>query len=351
MTGPVPGRGIPLGRIAEQLGGTVEGSPDVLVTGVAGIEEAGEGDLTFVANPKYVAALARTRATAVLLAPALERPDGVTAVRVPDPYAAMMMVLRLFDPGPPEVAPGVHATAIVAADVTVPPDGGVGPYVVVERGVVLGAGTRIGAHGFVGEGAALGEACYLHPRVTVARGCRLGNRVVVHSGTVIGADGFGYAPVEGRYHKIPQLGIVDVGDDVEIGANSCIDRATMGATVIGRGTKIDNLVQVAHNARIGRDVAVAAQAGISGSTRVDDGARLGGQAGLVGHIHIGAGATIGAQAGVIGDIPAGETVSGYPARPHRQTLRAEATLRRLPELVKRLRALDPERKSTEEESS
>lgn len=350
MTGPGSRVNLTLGRIAEHVGGSLEGSPDVCVTGVAGIDEAGDADLTFVSNAKYAAALANTGAAAVLVAPDLECPPGLVVIRVADPYAAMMRVLLLFDPGPPEVAAGVHATAVVADDVELGEGSGVGPHAVIEAGAVIGAGTRIGPHCYVGHAARLGKDCYLHPRVCVARECLLGDRVVLQSGVVIGGDGFGYAPVEGRYHKIPQLGIVELADDVEIGANSCIDRATMGRTYVGRGTKIDNLVQVGHNARIGEDVAVVSQAGISGSTRVGNRARLGGQAGIGGHLHIGEGATVAAQAGVIGDIAAGEVVSGYPARPHRQALRAEATLRRLPDLVKRLRALDPERPSKEKDT-
>jgi UDP-3-O-[3-hydroxymyristoyl] glucosamine N-acyltransferase len=210
----------------------------------------------------------------------------------------------------------------------------------VGRGARLGARTRVGAGTVIDEEATLGADCYVYPRVYVGRGCRLGDRVIVHAGVVIGSDGFGYAPVEGAYRKVPQLGTVIVEDDVEIGANACIDRATFGATRIGRGTKIDNLVQVAHNVAIGEHSALAAQAGVAGSTRLGKGVQLGGQAGLVGHLKVGDGARVAAQAGVIGDIAAGETVSGYPARPHREALRVQAYLRKLPEIARRLRALE-----------
>jgi len=326
-------------EIAQHVGGELSGSPQLPVRGVAGLDEAAEDEISFLHHPRYRAALATTRAAAVLVAPGVECPARLAAIRVPDPYAAVSRLLVLFDPGPPEV-PGVHPTAVVAADAVIGEGAGIGPYAVVEAGVRIGARSRVGAGSHVSTGASLGEDCYLFPRVFVGRGCVLGDRVRVHPGAVIGADGFGYAHIEGRYRKIPQIGIVEVGDDVEIGANACIDRATVGRTRIGRGTKIDNLVQIAHNVAIAEDAALAAQSGVAGSTRIGKGARLGGQAGLVGHITIGDGASIGAQAGVIGDVPAGVTVSGYPARPHGDAMRIEAAIRRLPEVVRRLRALE-----------
>lgn len=318
-----------LADIARHVGGALEGDGTVVITGAAGIEEAGPGELTFVANPKYVSALRTTRASAVLVAPGMDCPESIAAVRTPDPYAALVRVLMLFDPGPPEVAPGVHPTAVVGDGVELGEGAGVGPYAVVEAGARIGKGTRIAAHAYVGHEAVLGEGCYLHPQTYVGRRCRLGNRVVLYPGAVVGADGFGYAPYQGRYHKIPQLGIVDLGDDVEVGANACIDRATMGCTRVGRGTKIDNLVMVAHNAAIGEDGVIAAQAGISGSTRIGDRLRMGGQVGVIGHLRIGNDVTASAKSGIIGDLTDGEMVSGFPARPHREWLRGIAALRKL----------------------
>ncbi len=332
-------RTLSLGEIARLVGGRLEGPDDRTIRRAAGIEDAGPDEITFVANRRYRGALAQTRAGAVLLPPDLACPRGVACIRVSDPYAALVRVLLAFDPGPPELD-GIHATAVVGEGATLASGVALGPHVTVGRGARLGARTRVAAGCVIGEAASLGEDCYLHPRVVVAHRCVIGNRVVVHAGAVIGADGFGYAPVDGVFCKVPQLGIVNVEDDVEIGANACIDRATFGETRIGRGAKIDNLVQVAHNVAIGEGSALAAQSGIAGSTRIGKGVRLGGQAGLAGHLRVGDGASIAAQAGVIGNVDSGETVSGYPARPHRDMMRVEAIVQRLPEFLKRLKALE-----------
>ncbi|MFQ5427149.1 MAG: UDP-3-O-(3-hydroxymyristoyl)glucosamine N-acyltransferase [Gaiellales bacterium] len=332
-----------LQEIAAHVGGSVEGSADVSIQAVAGLEDAGPGDLTFLAHPRYRDAVRTTKATAILASPDVECPDGLAIIRIGDPYGALQRILVLFDPGPPEVPAGVHPAAVVSEDAHLGDGAGVGPCAVIEAGARLGAGARVGAGAYVGELAELGGDCYLHPHVFLGRRCVLGDRVMVQAGAVIGSDGFGYAFVEGHYRRIPQIGIVVIGDDVEIGANACIDRATLGATRIAAGTKIDNLVQIAHNVAIAEDSALAAQSGVAGSTRLGKGVRLGGQAGLVGHLRVGDGAQVGAQAGVIGDIPPGVTVSGYPARPHHEAMRAEAALRRLPDLARRVRALEKRR--------
>jgi len=332
------------GEVADHVEGVLEGDPDVVVRAVAGIEEAGPGDLTFLAHPRYRAALDETRASVILVPPDVPCPAALTAVRVADPYGALQRVLGWFDPGFPGVAPGVHRTAVVDPSAELGPDAAVGPHAVVEAGARLGARTCVGVGGYIGEAAELGEDCYLYPHAYVGRRCVLGDRVVLQPAAVIGSDGFGYAFVDGRYRRIPQIGIVVIGDDVEIGANACIDRATLGVTRIGRGTKIDNLVQVAHNVAIAEDSALAAQSGVAGSTRIGKHVRLGGQAGLAGHIRVGDGVQVGAQAGVIGDVPPGVTVSGYPARPHHEAMRAEAALRRLPDLARRVRALEKGRR-------
>ncbi|NNE43755.1 MAG: UDP-3-O-(3-hydroxymyristoyl)glucosamine N-acyltransferase [Gemmatimonadetes bacterium] len=327
-------------EIAKIVGGALEGSPDVSVRGVAGLHEADAGDLTFLANEKYRGAVAETRASAILVTPGVDCPPRLAVIRVDDPYAALQRVVQLFDPGPPPVEAGVHPTAVVHPEAELAADVAVGPWAVIERGVRIGARTRIGASAYLAPGVQIGEDGYLFPRVYIGRDCRVGDRVILQPGVVIGSDGFGYAPVEGRYHRIPQIGVVVIEDDVEVGANSCIDRATLGETRIGRGTKIDNLVQIAHNVAVSENVVMAAQSGVAGSTKIGSGVQVGGQAGIAGHVRVGDGAKLGAQAGIVGDIAAGSTVSGYPARPHTEVMRASAALRRLPELLRRVRALE-----------
>ncbi len=328
-------------EIARLVGGEVQGDAGRPIRGVAALDAAGPGDLSFVANPRYLPYLHASSAGAVLVARGLdaEVPAGAAAIRVADPHAALALVLPVLYPEEP-APPGVHPTAVVGEDAEIGEGASVGAYAVVGRGVRIGARARIGAQTVVGDGCAVGADSVLHPHVTLYRGVTVGERCTVHAGTRLGADGFGYAFVDGAHRKVPQVGGCRIEDDVEIGANTTIDRGSVGDTVVGRGTKIDNLVQVGHNCRIGRHVIVVSQVGISGSTTVGDYAVLGGQAGVQGHITIGAGARVGGQAGVIGDVAAGETVSGYPARPHREAMRTSALVLRLPELVKTVRRLE-----------
>jgi UDP-3-O-[3-hydroxymyristoyl] glucosamine N-acyltransferase len=329
-----------LGEIARVAEASIEGSPDTEIRGVAGLEDAESGDVSFLAHPRYESALASTRATAVILAPGVPCPKHVQALRAKDPYGALARILSLFEPPGGKIPPGVHPSAVIGSGVTFGEGVRIGPGAVIDEGARIGARCTIGAGAVVGAGAVLGDDCLLHPRAVIAHGCILGRRVIVHPGAVIGADGFGYAMVGGAYAKIPQIGIVEIGDDVEIGANSCIDRATIGRTRIGSGTKIDNLVQVAHNVAIGEGCALAGQSGVAGSARIGDGVRIGGQTGISGHIRIGDGVTVGGRSGVIGDLSPGETVSGFPARSHRETMRIQACLHKLPEMLRRLRILE-----------
>ncbi|MHB9030597.1 MAG: UDP-3-O-(3-hydroxymyristoyl)glucosamine N-acyltransferase, partial [Candidatus Latescibacterota bacterium] len=225
----------------------------------------------------------------------------------------------------------VHPTAVIGENVSL------GPFAVIGERVTVGDNTVIGSCSVILAGSAVGKDCIFYPNVTIMDGCTVGDRVILHAGVVIGSDGFGFAPQYGKYHKIPQIGTVHIENDVEIGANSCVDRAAFGATIIRDGTKIDNLVQVAHNVRVGSHTVIASQVGISGSTSIGNWVRMGGQAGLAGHIAIGDGATVGAQAGVTKDVPAGETVSGYPAKNHMQAMRLEAAFRHLPDLMKKIK--------------
>lgn len=328
-----------LGELARAIGARLEGDPDLEVTGIAGLEEAGEGDLSFLTNPRYRDAASRSEAAAIVVG-SEETLDGRNVLRCDNPYLAFARAIELLAPSELQ-ARGVHPSALVHPSVTVPTDASVGALAVVEEGVEIGAGVVIGAGSVVERGVMLGENTRVFPRVTLHRGTRIGRRCIVQSGSVVGSDGFGYATdEEGRHHAVPQRGSVAIGDDVEIGANVTIDRGTIGDTEIGAGTKIDNLVHVAHNVRIGRDAIIVAQVGIAGSTKIGDCVVIGGQAGLAGHITIGDRVRIGGQGGVIGDLPPGTEVSGYPARPHRQQLRIQALTARLPELIERIKALE-----------
>lgn len=330
---------VSLERICTVIGAACPpGMETFAVRGVASLEDAGPEDISFLANQKYARHLSSTHAKAVIVHSDCETPSTILALRVSDPYMAFLKVLVLFNTRHPDiVAKGVHPLAFIHPEAHVGNDVSVGQFASIAEGVTVGDGTTIGSGTVVLSGSTIGKGCLLYPNVTVMDGCLIGDRVIIHSGTVIGSDGFGFAPFGGKYHKIPQIGTVRIGDDVEIGANTTIDRAAFGTTVIESGVKIDNLVQIAHNVRVASHTVIAAQVGISGSTKIGSWVRLGGQAGLQGHITVGDGASAGGQAGVTKDIPPGETVSGYPAKPHMEAMRLEAALRRVPELLKKVR--------------
>lgn len=334
------GASLTAAAIAELVGGTVMGDGATRVRAVAPLDRAGSDELSFLGNGKYVPLFTRSRAGVVLLSRELaESPGDVRArVVVSQPYEAMLRVLPSLYPESPQQS-GVHPTALLGRGVRVGRGVAVGPYAVIEEDAVLGDGVRIGAHCAVGRGVQIGARSELLPSVTVYSGSLIGERVRIHSGARIGSDGFGYVFHEGAHRKIPHVGRCIIESDVEIGANTTIDRGSIDDTVIGAGTKIDNLVHVAHNVRIGRLCLLLAQAGLAGSARVEDGAIVAGQAGIAGHVTIGAQARIAAQAGVFGDVPAGQSWSGYPARPHREALRAQAALFKLPSLLKRIEKL------------
>ena len=329
-----------LAAIAEALGGVLEGDGSISIDGLAGLSEAEPGQLSFLASDRYAAALALTRASAVVVPHAWTGPSPVPVIRVDNPDAAFARAATLLVPPPPGPDPGIHPTAVVAADAVVAPSVSIGPGCVVESGVRVGANSIIGPACVIGRGAVIGAGSRLMARVTVYHGCRVGDRAILHAGVVIGSDGFGYVQADGTWEKIPQVGIVEIGNDVEIGANSTIDRARVGRTVIGDGVKIDNLVQVAHNCVIGDHTAIAALVGIAGSTTIGRGVQIGGQAGVTGHVRVGDGAVIAGQAGVTKDVPAGVFVSGFPAIPHREALKQQAHVSRLPGLAARVAALE-----------
>ncbi len=315
------------------------GDPTTPVHAVAPLDRAGPGDLSFFSGTKYASKFAVCRAAVTLVSPELaDHPGPAVRVVVERPADAMLAVLpKLYQP-PPRV-PGVHPTARLGRGVQFPADATIDAYAVVGDGVEIGARAWIGSHCVIGAGVLIGDDVRLHPMVTLCSGTQIGNRVAVHSGARLGNDGFGYIFREGRHAKIPHVGRCLIGDDVEIGANTAIDRGSIDDTVIGSGTKIDNLVHIAHNVQLGRLCLVMAQVGIAGSARVEDGAILAGQVGVAGHVVIGARATLAGQAGVFGNIPAGETWSGYPARPHREAVRAHAAMFKLPKLIRTLERL------------
>ncbi len=327
--------------IAGRLDAALEGDGDLEITGVAGLREARPGDLSFVAQPRYAAEAARTRASALVVAPDWNGAALCARLRVPQPEQAFARVAEWFAPPPVAPAPGVHPTAVVAPDARLGADVAIGPHCVIEAGAVIGERTALFAGCYVGFGAAVGPDCRLYPHVSIRERCRLGARVILHDGVVVGSDGFGYAAdAEGVRHKIPQIGIVEIGDDVEIGANTTIDRARYGRTVIGNGVKIDNLVQIAHNVVIGDHAVVVAQVGIAGSAAIGARAVLAGQAGVSGHLTIGEGAVIGPQSGVNRDVPPGAQVLGSPPVPMPEYFRAHAHVLRLGEYRRRLAELE-----------
>jgi len=326
--------------IAELVGGTLNGDGNAEVRALAPLDRATATDLSFLANARYAPLYERTQASAVLIAPEFAELATTAAARivVAKPHDAMLVVLPSLYRSPAR-EPGVHATARLGRGVTLGADVTIGPYVVIGDGASIGDRTWIESHVSIGAGVTIGVDCHIFPSTTLYSGTRLGARVTLHAGARIGSDGFGYVFRNGIHDKIPHIGRCIIQDDVEVGANTTIDRGSVDDTVIGAGTKIDNLVQLAHNVRVGRLCLIMSQVGVAGSARIGDGVVLAGQAGLGGHITIGDRARIAGQSGVFGDVPAGETWSGYPARPHRQSLRASAAVLKLADMIKKLERL------------
>ncbi|HEY9228151.1 MAG TPA: UDP-3-O-(3-hydroxymyristoyl)glucosamine N-acyltransferase [Gemmatimonadaceae bacterium] len=326
--------------IAEVVGGRLVGDGSVGVNGVAPLDRASGRDLSFLGVAKYASTFTTSQAGVVLMSPELAETPGQVHARiiVDRPQESLLTLLPRFH-RMPSITPGIHATAVIGDNVVFGRDVSVGPYAVLGSGARIGDGTIVGPHCVIGAGAQIGAQCHLYATVTVYSGSVIGDRVTIHAGARIGSDGFGYVQRDGQHLKIPHVGRCIIEHDVEIGANTTIDRGSIDDTVVGAGTKVDNLVQIAHNVRIGRVCLIMAQVGIAGSVRVEDGAMLLGQVGVSGHHTVGKGARLAAQAGVFGDIPAGETWSGYPARPHKEALRAQAALFKLPSLLRRIERL------------
>lgn len=326
-------------EITKLLGARLHGDATREIRGVAGLDNAGPDELTFAEGARTLAQAANSQAGCILVAEGTELP-GKTTIAVVNPKLAFIRAVEALRP-PAVPPPGVHPSAVVAPDAQVAADASVGPGVVIESGAKVGARTRLSAGVTLGEGAQIGADCVFHPRVTVYPGARIGNRVILHAGVVIGSDGFGYVLADGRHHKFPQLGEVIIEDDVEIGSNSTVDRGSLGATVIGEGTKIDNLCQIAHNVRIGRHSVIAGQSGIAGSAEVGSYVVMGGQVGVSDHTRIEDRVMIGAKSAVFPGkvVRAGAVVGGIPARPVADFKRQQASLAKLPELIRQVKAL------------
>lgn len=327
-----------ISEIAGRVAGEVAGDGRTAVTGLAAVENAGAGDLTFADKKEHFLAAESSAATAILVSGAFTS-DTKTLVRVPNARIAVAKLLPLFFP-PAVPEPGVDARAVVAPSAQVDPTAHVGPGCVIGENVCLGARSALLGGNYIGAGSRLGEDVCLHPNAVVTDGMIIGHRVIIHAGAIIGSDGYGYVFDEGRHRKVLQVGRVEIHDDVEIGANSAIDRGALGSTIIGAGTKIDNLVHIAHNVIIGRHCLLMAQVGIAGSTRLGDYTVIASQSGLADHLTIGRQATVGAKSGVMRDIPDGGTVLGLPAMPAAKTKRVWVAAPQLPEMLRRLRELE-----------
>lgn len=327
-----------LSKLAERIAGALEGE-DVEITGINTITDARHGEITFLSNPRYAKFVNDTKASAIIIDRKLPKPE-IPAVRTDDPYYATLRVVKMFHPEPEPRIKGIHPTAVISESASLGHDVGIGPGVVIGEKTVIGDRVSISANSVIEADCAIGDDTFIHSKVTVRHDVKIGKRVIIHPGAVIGSEGFGFAPVEDRFEKIPQVGTVIIEDDVDIGSNTCIDRAFLGFTRICRGAKLDNLIQIGHNVEVGPHTVIAAQTGISGSTHIGQGVMMGGQVGTVGHIIIGDGARVGAQSGVSKDVPPGVTVFGYPARPIMETKRIEASLRKLPDMVKRMTQIE-----------
>lgn len=333
-----PENSLKLSEICQLINGKLDGDGDTRITGIDRLDEAGPGQLTFVASAKHAKQISQIQASALIVYPDFPETDK-NVIRVDEPYSAFLTVAKRFLPHRKPVFPGIHHTVILGEDTLIGENPTLGPYVVIGRDCTIGNNVSIESGVVISDGVQIGDDTVIHQNVSIREDCRIGNRVILHPGVVIGADGFGFQNVAGSNQKIPQIGIVIIEDDVEIGANSTIDRAAVGATRIGRGSKLDNLIQIGHNVVIGEQTVIASQTGVSGSTKIGRGVIIAGQVGIADHLTIGDRAILGAQCGVTKSIPAGVIVSGYPARAHMRAKREEAVIRRLPELLKLINSL------------
>lgn len=331
-------------QIAEFIQGRVEGDENAIVNNFAKIEEGVPGAISFLSNPKYTHYIYETQSSVVLINEdvELEKPVSATLIRVKNAYESVAKLLQLYESMKPKKK-GIDPLASISPKATIGKDVYIGAFTVIGDGSVVGDGTQIYPHTVIGDGVTIGEKCELFPNVTIYQGCKIGNNVTIHAGSVIGADGFGFAPNPEGYDKIPQIGIVIIEDNVEIGANTCIDRSTMGQTIIHKGVKLDNLIQVAHNCEIGENTVMSSQAGLAGSTKIGAWCMVGGQAGFSGHIHVADKTFVGAQCGVIKSTKGnGETLIGSPAMDPKMFFKAKAIYSKLPDMYREIAALRKE---------
>src|SRR3989339_2271872 len=321
-----------LGEIAEIIGGEVSGDKNTIITNVAGITEAKNGDITFISNSKYIQFIDSTKASAIIISEDQKSKVKIPAIVSKNPYLSYTKLLIIIAKEREKHPLGISKNSAISDLAVIGNNVSISDFSVISENTKIGNDTIIYPNCYIGRNVKIGNNCLIYSNVSVRENIVIGNNVIIHSGAVIGSDGFGYVPENNELKKIPQIGIVEISDNVEIGANVTINRATTGKTFIGKGTKIDNLVQIAHNVQVGENSIIIAQSGISGSTKIGSGVTIAGQAGLAGHLIIGDGAVIAAQAGVIGNVPPKETVSGYPARPHKQAMRIYALIQKLPEL-------------------
>ncbi len=335
-----------VGEIASLVGGVVVGDPHAIVTGLNGIEHAQPGDLTFVGSARFLPYLATTLATAVLVGRDIVA-EGHTVVQVDSAYAAFGHMLGIYEHLTRTHPKGIHPTAVVGHDVTLGQNVALGAHVVIDDYCTIGDNVIIYANSYIGAHVTIGPDSLIYPNVTVREGVTIGARCILQPGAVLGGDGFGFIPVNGRHHKIPQVGVVVLGDDVEIGANAAVDRATCGQTILSNGTKIDNLVQIGHNVRIGEHCTVSGASAIAGSVTLGSHVTMAGNSGIADHVTIGDNVIVGARAGVTKSIPAGQVISGFPAKDHSKEKRIQAALRHLPELQRRVHELEARIKELE----
>ena len=329
-----------LKEIADLVSGKIIGDEKIVIDGVSGIKEAREGEITFIANSRYLSLLEMTQASAIIVSSQVKNFSRKALIITENPYIAFTKVMELMVSNDIFIPKGVHPRAYIGKNVKLGKDVTILPFAVVEDHARIGDRTILYSNTYVGTHTKIGSDCSIYPSVVIKEKNAIGNRVIIHSGTVIGSDGFGFAPMKGVHHKIPQLGTVVIEDDVEIGANVCVDRATIGKTHIKKGTKIDNLVQIAHNVEIGENSIIVSQAGISGSATLGKNVTMAGQSGVVGHIYIGDNAVIAAKSAATKNIPPGLCVSGFPAQPHQDEKRIKALIQRLPKLFTLVKSLD-----------